>query len=39
MMSEHLPVVFPSLFNVHNYDLLKPEGELYEIVPFEKPAH
>ena len=33
MVSEHLPVVFPPLFNVDNDNLLEPEAELYKIVP------
>ncbi len=37
MMGEHLVVVFPPLFDIDHYDLLKPERKLYKIIPFEQP--
>ncbi len=35
-MSEHLVVVFPPLLDIDHYNLLKPECELYKIIPFEQ---
>ena len=39
VMREHLPVIFPPLFNVDNDDLLKPECELSQVVPFVQTGH
>lgn len=39
MMGEHLPMVFPGLFDVHDDDLLHPEGELHEVIPFKEASH
>lgn len=39
MVGEHLPMVLPTLFDVDDEYLLEPEGELYEVVPFEQPVH
>lgn len=36
MVGKHLPVVFATLFDVDDDDLLKPEGELDEVVAFKK---
>ena len=38
-MAEHLPVIFPSLLDMHNDNLLKPKRELYEIIPLECATH
>lgn len=35
MVREHLGVVSTSLLDVDDYDLLKPEAELDEVVPFQ----
>ena len=35
MVGKHLPVIFPSFFNVHNQYLLQPKGELNEVIPLE----
>ena len=39
MVREHLPVVFPPLFDIDDEDLLEPEGELGVIVPFHEGGH
>lgn len=39
VVGEHLPVVLPALFDIDDEYLLEPEGELYEVVPFEQPVH
>lgn len=39
MVGEHLCVVFPALLDVDNEDLLDPESQLYEVVPFERSGH
>ena len=39
VVREHLHMVFSSFFDVDHQDLLKPEGELYEIVPLEQAIH
>lgn len=33
MVTEHLPMVFPPFFDVHDKDLLEPKAELNEVVP------
>ena len=33
VVGEHLPMVFPSLFDVNHQDLLQPKGILHENVP------
>lgn len=38
-MGEHLDVVFPSLFDVDDNNLLKPKGKLDQDVPFESAAN
>ena len=35
MVEKHLAEVFPPLFQVDGEELLQPEGELDQIVPFE----
>lgn len=35
-MREHLIVVFSSFLDIENKDLLQPESELSQIVPFER---
>lgn len=39
MVGEHLPVILPPLLDVDNNDLLYPEGELYQVIPFEQAIH
>ena len=39
MMSEHLPVIFPPLFDIDDKDLLDPKAELNEVVPFHGPFY
>ncbi|KAL8813006.1 MAG: hypothetical protein Q9200_000593 [Gallowayella weberi] len=39
MMCKHLPMIFSPLFDVDDDDLLHPKRKLYEVVPFEQPAH
>jgi hypothetical protein len=34
VMGEHLPMVFPPLFDIDNHDLLQPESVLYEDIAF-----
>lgn len=36
MVREHLPVVLAALLDVHDEELLKPEGGLDEVVPFHE---
>ena len=35
VMSEHLPVILPSLLNLDDHDLLQPESKLDQYVPFQ----
>lgn len=35
-MREHLIIVFPSFLDIENEDLLQPECELGQIIPFER---
>jgi hypothetical protein len=35
VMGEHLGMVFPSLFDVDNHDLLQPETKLDQNIPFQ----
>lgn len=39
VVREHLPMVFPAFFNIHNDDLLEPECKLNEIVPLGETIH
>lgn len=39
MVGEHLCVIFPSLLDVNDEDLLNPEGQLCKIVELEKSGH
>lgn len=39
VVREHLHIVFPSLLDIYDDDLLQPECKLYEVVPFEKAIH
>ena len=39
MMSEHLRIVFSSLFDVDHDHLLQPEGKLDKVIPFEYSVH
>ena len=39
MVSEHLPMVFPPLFDIDDQQLLEPEAKLYEVVPLDLPIN
>ena len=39
MMCEHLPMIFSSLLNVDDKDLLQPKRELDQVIPLEQPIH
>lgn len=36
MVTEHLPVIFPSLFGEDDVDLMKPESELSKVIEFRQ---
>jgi hypothetical protein len=36
MVCEHLPMIFSSLFDIDNHNLLEPKGELREYIPFQE---
>ena len=39
VVGEHLPVVLTPFFDVDDHDLLQPEGELDQVVPFRQAIH
>jgi hypothetical protein len=39
VVGKHLVMVLAAFFEVNNEDLLEPEGQLHEVIPFERSRH